>query len=222
MAGTDLVFPKLVVLGASGKTGHQVVQQALKKGHSVTAVVRSPEKFFIKDANLDVVQGDVFDPESLVPVLEGKNAVLSCLGFHNGTFFSPTTLYSKSMTSIATAMERSGIGRLVCLTGIYTQKDPSNPIWMDWLLRPLARSFMPDMALMENTVMKSKLCYTIVRPPCLSDDPATANYLLAEGQSVPEGYGTVSRADVAHFMLASLQTKEWDMKGVAIDAKKKQ
>lgn len=48
MAETGLVFPKLVVLGASGKTGHQVVQQALKKGHSVTAVVRSPEKFFIK------------------------------------------------------------------------------------------------------------------------------------------------------------------------------
>jgi len=48
----------------------------------------------------------VFDPDSLVPVLEGKNAVLSCLGFQNGTFFSPTTLYSKSMTSITTAMER--------------------------------------------------------------------------------------------------------------------
>lgn len=62
--------------------------------------------YFHRDANLDVVQGDVFDPESLVPVLEGKNAVLSCLGFHNGTFFSPTTLYSASMTSIATAMER--------------------------------------------------------------------------------------------------------------------
>jgi len=59
-----------------------------------------------RDKNLDVVQGDVFDPESLVPVLEGKNAVLSCLGFQNGTFFSPTTLYSKSMTSITTAMER--------------------------------------------------------------------------------------------------------------------
>lgn len=48
MAETELLFPKLVVLGASGKTGHQVVQEALKKGHSVTAVVRSPEKFHIK------------------------------------------------------------------------------------------------------------------------------------------------------------------------------
>jgi len=57
---------------------------------------------------------------------------------------------------------------------------------------------------------------------CQLADSITANYLLAEGQSVPEGYGTVPRADVAHFMLASLQTKEWDKKGVAIDVKKKQ
>ena len=62
--------------------------------------------FAFRDPNLDVVQGDVFDPEFLVPVLEGKNALHSCLGFQNGTFFSPTTLYSKSMTSITTAMER--------------------------------------------------------------------------------------------------------------------
>ena len=55
------------------------------------------------------------------------------------------------------------------MTGIYTQKDPSNPWWMDWFLRPLARSFIKDMAVMENIVMKSKICYTIVRPPCLTE-----------------------------------------------------
>ncbi|KAL9969697.1 hypothetical protein ACROYT_G021948 [Oculina patagonica] len=222
MPESQLLFPKLVVFGASGRTGHQVVQQALAKGHSVTAVVRSPETFYIKDGSLEVVKGDVFDPEFLATVLKGKDAVISCLGF-SGSFFWPTTLYSKSITSITTAMERSGIGKLVCVTCIYTQKDPSNPRWMDWLLRPLARSFMNDMALMEDIVMKSNhLCYTIVRPPCLSEEPATANYLLAEGQSVPEGVKTVPRADLAHFMLKSLDTKEWDKKGVAIDAKKKQ
>ena len=57
---------------------------------------------------------------------------------------------------------------------------------------------------------------------CQFAESITANYLLAEGQSVPEGYGTVPRADVAQFMLASLQNKEWEKKGVAIDAKKKQ
>ncbi|KAJ7378481.1 hypothetical protein OS493_023016 [Desmophyllum pertusum] len=79
---------------------------------------------------------------------------------------------------------------------------------------------MPDMGLMEDIVTKSNLCYTIVRPPCLSEEPTTDNYLLAEGQSVPVGKGTVPRGDVAHFTLKSLQSKEWDKKGVAIDANK--
>ena len=54
------------------------------------------------------------------------------------------------------------------MTGIYTQKDPSNPWWMEWFVRPLARSFINDMILMENIVTKSNICYTIVRPPGLT------------------------------------------------------
>ena len=55
------------------------------------------------------------------------------------------------------------------MTGIYTRKDPSNPWWMEWFVRPLARSFINDMILMENIVMKSNICYTIVRPPILTE-----------------------------------------------------
>ena len=50
--------------------------------------------------------------------------------------------------------------------------------------------------------------------------PVTDNYLVGEGQSVPGSAWSVSRADVAHFMLKSLQSKEWDKKGVAIAGKK--
>ncbi|CAH3035537.1 hypothetical protein pdam_00011006 [Pocillopora damicornis] len=217
----ELLFPKLVVFGATGPTGLAVVQQALEKGHAVTAVARNPESFPIKQENLEVVKGDIFDVESLVPIIEGKNAVLSCLGFHKGTIFSPTTLYSKSITPITSAMERTGVGRLVCMTGIYTQKDPSNPRLWDWFGRPLARAFINDMVLMENIVMKSNICYTIVRPPILTKGPLTeTNYVVAEGQSVPRSAWRVSRADVAHFMLKSLQSNEWDNKGVAIAGKK--
>ncbi|KAJ7378482.1 hypothetical protein OS493_023017 [Desmophyllum pertusum] len=92
MEEAGLLFPKLVVFGASGQTGHQVVLQALTKGYSVTAVVRNPEKFYIKQENLEVIQGDVFDPESTSAILKGKNAVISCLGFQDGTFFRPQHL----------------------------------------------------------------------------------------------------------------------------------
>ncbi|CAH3167701.1 unnamed protein product [Porites evermanni] len=215
MAEARLLYPKLAVFGASGPSGQEVVKQALAKGHSVTAVVRSPDKFTLSHENLEVVKGDVFQADSLIPILEGKNAVMSCLGFHRGTFFTPTTLYSKSITEIITAMERNGIERLVCITGIYTQNDPGNPRWIT-MLRPFMRSFINDMVLMENTVMQSNLIYTIMRPPILTNGAATDNYMVAEGQFVPKASSSLSRADLAHFMLKSLQSNEWDKKGMAI------
>ena len=57
---------------------------------------------------LEVVSANIFDSESLVPVLEGKNAVLSCLGAHGTSVFNRTKLYSTSMKAISTAMERYG------------------------------------------------------------------------------------------------------------------
>ncbi|KAM7434612.1 hypothetical protein ABFA07_015304 [Porites harrisoni] len=215
MAEARLLYPKLVVFGASGPTGQEVVKQALAKGHSVTAVVRSPDKFTLSHDNLEVVKGDVFQADSLIPIIEGKNAVMSCLGFHSGTFFNPTTLFSKSITEIITAMERNGIERLVCITGIYAQNDPANPRWIT-MLRPFMRAFINDVVLMENTVMQSNLIYTIMRPPFLTNGPAADNYVVAEGQFVPNSSWTLSRADLAHFMLKSLQSNEWDKKGMAI------
>ena len=54
------------------------------------------------------------------------------------------------------------------MTGVYCQKDPSNPRWVDWFVRPLCRSSVNDMSLMENIVMESNMCYTIVRPANLT------------------------------------------------------
>ncbi|XP_020600931.1 flavin reductase (NADPH)-like isoform X2 [Orbicella faveolata] len=166
--------------------------------------------------NLEVVKGDVFDADSITPILEGKNAVVSCLGFQVGA----KTLYSKSITSIITAAERSSIKRLVGLSGVIAQKDPIDPGWMEWLLRKLVRSRLNDLMAMENIVMNSNLCYTLVRLPFLTQGPLTDDYLVTNGQSVPRGAFSVSRADVAHFMLKSLQTNQWDNKAVRIATKK--
>ncbi|XP_020600930.1 flavin reductase (NADPH)-like isoform X1 [Orbicella faveolata] len=216
MAAAELLFPKLAVFGATGRTGLLLVQQALAKGHSVAAVVRNLEKFQLKHENLEVVKGDVFDADSITPILEGKNAVVSCLGFQVGA----KTLYSKSITSIITAAERSSIKRLVGLSGVIAQKDPIDPGWMEWLLRKLVRSRLNDLMAMENIVMNSNLCYTLVRLPFLTQGPLTDDYLVTNGQSVPRGAFSVSRADVAHFMLKSLQTNQWDNKAVRIATKK--
>ena len=55
---------------------------------------------------LEVIKGDVFNAESLLPILEGKDAVLSCLGAHGTSVFKRTTLYSESAKAISSAMEK--------------------------------------------------------------------------------------------------------------------
>ncbi|XP_058968375.1 flavin reductase (NADPH) [Pocillopora verrucosa] len=216
----ELLFPKLVIFGASGPTGRHLVQQALNKGHLISAVVRSPDKFDIRHEKLEVIKGDVFDSESLNPILQDKDAVLSCLGAHGTSVFKHTTLYSESMKSISAAMERSNVDRLVCVTSWGTQKEPGNPKLMEYLLKPLMMAgFIHDMALMERMLMETKLNYTVVRPPGLKNGPAKGDYSVQEGQIVPNTSWFIPRADVADFMLSSLNTPEWDRKCVAIGSK---
>jgi putative NADH-flavin reductase len=71
---------KIVVFGASRGVGLEVVKQALKAGHAVTAFVRSPEKFTVKDANLTVFKGDSMDAEAVEQAIAGQDAVISALG----------------------------------------------------------------------------------------------------------------------------------------------
>ena len=72
---------RLLVLGASGQTGQQLVQQALEKNHEVTALVRDPSKLDIKNDNLKVQKADIFNEEEMKGHLQGQDAVMSCLGF---------------------------------------------------------------------------------------------------------------------------------------------
>ncbi|WP_431906304.1 NAD(P)-dependent oxidoreductase [Amycolatopsis thermoflava] len=72
---------KLTVFGATGGTGVEIVRQALAAGHQVTAVVRDPARLDVPpQARLEVVTADVFDADSLVPAITGREAVLSALG----------------------------------------------------------------------------------------------------------------------------------------------
>jgi len=106
------------------------------------------------------------------------------------------------------------------VTSWATQKEPGTPKLIEWFLKPLLMAgFIHDMALMENFLMASKLCYTVVRPPILSNDPAKSDYTVREGQFVPDAPLSIPRADVADFMLSSLDTHDWDKKCVSIGRK---
>jgi len=202
---------KLVIFGATGGTGSCLVEQAVAAGHEVTAVVRDPGRLAVTDRlgaagrqRLRIVTADVMDPAMITPVVAGADAVLSALGPHGN---GPTTISQDSVRSIIQAMQKSGIRRLLTVSGSVVTDAGEGP-FMRYLAKPLVRRtalrhVCADMRRAEEEVRESDLDWTIMRPPRLTGKAATGTYRTAVDRNLPRGY-TVSRADLAACMLTLL------------------
>jgi putative NADH-flavin reductase len=196
---------RLTILGATGATGTCLTEQALAAGHEVTAIVRDPARLPVAaHPGLRVVIADVMDSASITPALDGTAAVLTAIGPH-GT--SPTTVIRDSVHSIIQAMEKSGVRRLLEVSGSIAADDGESP-YLRYLLKPLARrTFLrhvcADMRAGEEQIRQSNLDWTIVRPPSLTGKPPRGTYRTGIDRSVPHAF-SISRADLAASMLTLL------------------
>ncbi|MBZ0279217.1 MAG: SDR family oxidoreductase [Anaerolineae bacterium] len=192
---------KIVVFGANGGTGVEVVKQALAVGHRVTAVVRRPESITIQHQNLCVWQGDVLDANAVEVTIAGQDAVISALGIKVD---APTVIYSEGVTNMMRTMKTSGVRRLLCVSA--SGLDPG-PVLQQWIAKPLLWRFFKnnytDLARMETLIKASDLDWTIVRPPMFSNKPRTGRYQIAINRQLRRGY-TISRADTADFIVTHL------------------
>ncbi len=109
---------RLFILGANGKTGSELIDLALARGHHVTAFVRSPEKIVRQDGRLRVVRGDPHDPEAMAKAMEGHETVFSALGPKPGEAFRGTTLLQDCAASAVSAMKRSGVDRILFVSSV--------------------------------------------------------------------------------------------------------
>jgi putative NADH-flavin reductase len=198
---------KILVFGATGGTGKQVVAMALQKGIKVTAIVRNPAAFAIEDPNLKVVKGDVLVPATFREELEGQDAVISCLGIPK---IQETTLYSAGMRNIVHAMQQSRIKRILCISSGALDIPSGSSFIMKFLLKNvLQRLYKPiysDMRLMETMLRASELEWTIVRAPKLSDGKFTGKSRDITGLPL-KGIPKISRADLAAYILAHVDDK---------------
>jgi putative NADH-flavin reductase len=207
---------KLTIFAASGGIGRQLLDQALAAGHDVTAVVRNPNS--LPGGRFRTVVADLAtaDPATLGPAVAGADAVLSGLGPRSA---SEAGVASKGTRAIVQAMQATGVRRIVVVSAapIATvaspgrpkppRHDPGDGFWMRNLLAPLTKAALrkpyADLALMEDVLRDSGLDWTVVRPPRLTDKPATGSYRTAYGHNLRRGL-FASRADVAHLMLRAL------------------
>ena len=192
---------KLFVIGATGRTGREIVQQALEKGHYVTAFVRSPEGSSLTNERLTVLKGNVVDENQLFEAMQKHDAVLSALGPRK--VFKPSSLLHDSALATTRAMSRSGVRRLVILSA--AAHFPGIP---NRIVSFALRGHMRDSRAMEAIVQASGLDWTIARPPRLTEENYTS-YRSREGAAPKMGF-TLARKAVAAFMLdASEQQKHF-------------
>jgi putative NADH-flavin reductase len=199
---------KIVVFGASRGVGLKVVEQALEAGHTITAFVRSPEKFEVKHSNLTVFKGDSMDEVAVENAIAGQEAVISALG--------PTRppvphMMEISAKNIVAGMKKHGTRRLVSTTGAGIRQPDDNPKFIDhfigFLLNLLAKDVVIDSAENVKVIQSSDLEWTVVRYPRLMDGEHTYKYQVG---FVSKDSGTqLSRADGADFILKELMEKKW-------------
>lgn len=197
---------KLTVFGATGGIGREMVRQALDAGHTVTAVVRDSSRLAVVHPALEVVVvPGLTDPEPLTPGLVGSDAALSGVGPRSR---KDTTVASTSTRAILRAMEAAGVPRFTAVSAVPVGPIPDEDSFVNRrilypMIKSLFREIYADLARMEDEIRRSGTEWTIVRPPRLTDKPHTGTYRTAIGANVPRG-NFISRADVAHAMLASL------------------
>ncbi len=188
---------RVAIFGGTGGVGRWLIAIARENADHVKILVRDRAKLPRDLGAIGVVQGDVFDQESVDTTVGGCDVVFSALGPGG---IGATTLYSQGTRNIATAMRRNGTKRLLVVSSAGVEDDPN----MGFLAR---RIFMPfvlgkvlaDMRVMEREIEASDLVYTIVRPTRLTDGPRTGLY-RANDRFLPPNGKPISRADVADFM----------------------
>ncbi len=194
---------KLLVLGATGGIGLEIVRQALERGHTVTAFVRSPERLKALAGRITVAQGNPLDSRELGRVVAGHDAVLSGFGPRVPIAKGDAHLLRDFAASLTNAMKQAGVRRAVVVSTAFLFKDSlMPPVYL------LGRLFFPgvvsDATDMERILSASGLDITIVRPPQLTDKAYTGKYREREGHLPRFGF-SIPRADVADFMIQTAE-----------------
>lgn len=198
---------KLFVIGATGGTGQEIVQQSVARGHHVTAFVRSPETVTLRNERLSVLKGNVTDESQLSEAMRNHDGILSALGPREA--LKPSSLLQNSALAAIRAMQRSGVRRLVVLSA--AAHFPGIP---NQIVSFILRNHMRDSLAMEKVVQDSGLDWTIARPPRLTQEQY-ATYRSREGAAPQRGF-SLSRKAVAAFMLDAIEQKKHFQKIVGI------
>jgi putative NADH-flavin reductase len=213
----------IAIFGASGATGTLLTQRCLAAGYSVKALLRSPEKFPLRD-QVYIIQGSPFDLRSVGQTIEDADAVLSALGAKS---LKKEDVLERAVPQIVAAMEETvsqakPIRRIIVLgsAGALPTSLDKQPAWRRWIVQNIVyNTFLKWPVASQisqwNNLSHSNLDWTMVMPPMLTNTAARGTYRI-DGDALPPNGSRISRADVADFMMQQIDNPQWIRKGVYI------
>jgi uncharacterized protein YbjT (DUF2867 family) len=204
---------KILLLGATGRTGKLVIREALKKGHEISAIARDPEK--LKDFKIEITQGTPYDYDTVKKAITGCDAVINTLNVSRKSdnlwapLTAPVDMISKSATNAVRAMEKQGIKRFVTLGAIGAGRSwEKTPLIMKFFINisNLKYAFI-DHGRQEEILENSSLEYTICRAPMLSGKFNNTGAIAADEKEKPSSM-VLSRNSAAEFFIKIIENKE--------------
>jgi putative NADH-flavin reductase len=213
----------IAIFGASGATGTLLTQRCLAAAHNVRALLRTPEKFPLRD-QVHVIQGSSFDLTLVRQTIEGADAVLSALGANS---LRKEDVLERAVPQIIAAMQETfsqpkPVRRIIVLgsAGALPTSLDKQPAWRRWIVQNIVyNTFLKWPVASQisqwNNLSHSSLDWTMVMPPMLTNAPARRAYRI-DGDALPPNGSRISRADVADFMMQQIDSSQWIRKGVYI------
>lgn len=194
---------RVLVLGATGKTGSLVVDRALAKSHDVTVLVRDPSK--LRTRGVRVLAGDSTKSDDATNAVRGQAAVIDTIG--GATPYRATRLETTSVRNIIDAMRAEGARRLIVISMMgLGESRAQSPFWYKHLLMPtFLHGSTKDKTMMEVAVRSSGLDYVIARPPILKNGPPTGRVTVLGSGAIGHA---ITRSDLANFLVDQLEVDD--------------
>jgi putative NADH-flavin reductase len=211
-------FMNISILGASGATGLLLTERCLAAGYAVTVLARTPQTFPLRE-QIRMVEGNAFDPKAVRETVEGADVVLSALGARS---LGKEDVLERAVPLIVAAMHETGVRRIIALgsAGALADSLKKQPAWRRWFVQKIVyNTFLKwpvaSQVAQWKTLSTSGLDWTMVMPPMLRNTPARGSYRI-DGEALPPHGMSISRGDVADFMMQQIGNPQWVGKGVYI------
>ncbi|MDX2141720.1 MAG: NAD(P)H-binding protein [Rhodospirillaceae bacterium] len=198
---------RIAILGAGGMTGERLIAEALKRGHTVIGLARTPANIKGDPAKVERRFGDAFDRQSVIDGLKGADAVITTVGKRD-LLDKRYWLNTEAHRNVIDGMKAHSVKRLVAISSFGAALDFTRPGLRRKIYLYLRRNYYGDMQAMERMVLSARLEGVVVRAPMLYNTPARGSYHVEKNRNVPGGR-SVSRDDLAVFVLDCIEKPDY-------------